>query len=165
MRNYGSKKKYVHETLGFNSRLNHINAIFLKFKLKKLNQDILLRSKQIKKYKKEFSKFQHDIKFMEVLKNIKPSNHIFYIRTKFRNQLVQFLKKSQIETLIHYPIIPPLQKFYKNKFYRQKNFENALKLSKEIVSLPIGDHLNNKDIEYITNQIGFFYKKKKYNFN
>jgi len=117
LRNYGSKKKYVHETIGFNSRLNHINAIFLKFKLKKLNQDILSRSKQIKIYKKEFSRFHHDIKFMKVLKNTKPSNHIFYIRTKFRNQIVNFLKKSQIETLIHYPIIPPLQKFYKKKYY------------------------------------------------
>jgi dTDP-4-amino-4,6-dideoxygalactose transaminase len=166
LRNYGTKMKYVHETLGFNSRLNHINAIFLKFKLKKLNQDILSRSIQIQKYKKEFNKFHHDIKFMEVQKNVMPSNHIFYIRTKFRNQLVNFLNESQIETLIHYPIIPPLQKFYKNKYsIQKKNFKNALILSKEILSLPIGDHLNSKDIKYITKQINFFYKKIKYKFS
>jgi dTDP-4-amino-4,6-dideoxygalactose transaminase len=160
LRNYGSKKKYVHETLGFNSRLNHINAIFLKFKLKKLNQDLTLRSRQIKKYKNELIKFHHDIKFMKILEDTKPGNHIFYIRTKLRNQLVKFLIKSGIETLIHYPIIPPLQKFYKKKFYMQKkNFKNALKLSNEIISLPLGGHLNYDDIKYVTNQISFFYKK------
>jgi dTDP-4-amino-4,6-dideoxygalactose transaminase len=52
----------------------------------------------------------------------------------------------------------------KNKFYRQKNFENALKLSEEIVSLPIGNHLNKSDIKYVAQQISFFYKKK-YKFN
>jgi dTDP-4-amino-4,6-dideoxygalactose transaminase len=166
LRNYGSKKKYIHEAFGFNSRLNHINAIFLMFKLKKIKNDILLKSKQIKKYKNEFNKFHHDIKFMEVLKDTKPANHIFYIRTKFRNQLVNFLKKSGVETLIHYPIIPPLQKVYKKLYLRQKNnFKNALKLSMETISLPLGNHLKYNDIKYVVKQISFFYKKTKNNFN
>lgn len=57
---------------------------------------------------------------MEVLNDVKPTNHIFYIRTKYRNRLVMFLKESGIETLIHYPIIPPLQKVYKNLHHQQK---------------------------------------------
>jgi hypothetical protein len=68
---------------------------------------------------------------MEVLKDAKPANHIFYIRTKFRNQLVNFFKKTGIETLIHYPIIPPLQKVYKKLYFRQKdNFKNGKKVGK-----------------------------------
>ena len=43
---------------------------------------------------------------------------------------------------------------------QKKNFENALKFTKEIVNLTINDHLNNKDIKYITKRISFFYKKK-----
>ena len=103
---------------------------------------------------------------MEVLKDAKPANHIFYIRTKFRNQLVNFLKKTGIETLIHYPIIPPLQKVYKKLYFRQKdNFKNALKLSMETISLPLGNHLKYNDIKYVVKQISLFYKKNKYNFN
>lgn len=158
LRNYGSKKKYFHEMNGFNSRLNSINATFLNFKLKILLDEIKIRNKQIDYYKKIFSKFSENIKLMKIDKNIDPANHIFYIRIKQRDKLKKYLDKKKIETLIHYPLIPPLQKYYVKKKFQ--NYKKALIHSKEILSLPIGSHLRLVDIKYVSNLIIDFFNKE-----
>ena len=159
IRNYGSIKKYHHEILGVNSRLNGLAAIFLSQKLKYLKKEIEIRSKQIKIYKKEI-KPSSKIEFLECSKNQIPSNHIFLIKIKKRNKLRDYLKKNKIETIIHYPIIPLKQKYYL-KFYNQfkKQCVNAEKLSKYCLSLPIGSHLSDSNISYVANKINFFNKK------
>ena len=161
LRNYGSSKKYFHDHLGFNSRINPINSRFLYYKLDLLKNEINHREKQITLYKKIFKSKKVILKYMKKIKNVKTSNHIFYIRVKQRDKLQKYLKKNNIETLIHYPLIPPLQKYYKNQFKdHPSKYENAKKLSKEVLSLPIGSHLNNKHIYYVAKNICRFLKGK-----
>lgn len=107
LRNYGSDKKYTNELIGYNSRLDELQAGFLSVKLKLLDQINLHKRKLAKIYienlKDEFikpaiEKDQYDV------------YHIFNIRHSKRDRLKEFLLKNGIQTEIHYPIPPHNQK-------------------------------------------------------
>ena len=141
-----------------NSRMNGVSAIFLLNKLKFLRSEIQIRKIQINLYLKYLKKL--DISFLERKKDQNPSNHIFLILTKKRNGLKRYLEKNNIETLIHYPIIPPLQNFYKNKYMKYKeNYSKAEKFANKSLSLPIGSHLTLNDIRIVSRKISKFFVK------
>ena len=158
LRNYGSKIKYYHDDLGFNSRLNSTSAIFLCQKLKKLNFENTLRSKQEKKYINELK----DITQLSFLKrNIKAvsSHHLFLVFLKDRDKLKDFLNKNKIETSIHYPVAPVNQKYYEKILKVKKKYPIASKFEKETLSLPLGKHLSNKQQDFIISTIKKFFMK------
>ncbi len=137
LRNYGSSRKYENIYQGFNSRLDEIQAAFLRIKLKYLNQEIIKKRKISNFYLKNI-KSSHII-----LPNIPDSFqeeshvwHLFIIRTNNRNKLQNYLLENNIETLIHYPIPPHKQKAYKN--FNNKKYPITEKIHDEFLSLPIG---------------------------
>ena len=97
-------------------------------------------------------------------KNIKPvypyvlknsSYWLFSVKTKYRDDLINFLKSKNISTAVHFVPLPL------NKIYRKykNNLRNTMKIWKEIVSLPFFPDLENKKINYIINCLKQFYKK------
>ena len=145
---------------GRNSRLDTFQAIAGLIGIKKLNTTIKKRFRNAKIYEKEFKSLN---KFIETpLKNKnKESNHTFHryvILCKNRNKLLKFLIKKNIEAKIHYPINihqqPPFKKFYKN------NLNVTNKLNNKILSLPIREHLQRKEITKIAYAVKEFYKNK-----
>lgn len=110
LRNYGSEVKYYNEVVGYNSRLDEVQAGFLSVKLKKLDA--------INEHKRKLAKI-----YLENLKSdfIKPVvhpdyvdvYHIFNIRHEKRNELKEYLLKNEIKTEIHYPVTPTEQKAMK----------------------------------------------------
>ena len=144
LRNYGSKIKNKHIVAGFNSRLDEIQAAFLRIKLLKLDEENHYKKKLVKIY----NKLLKDSKIIlpSILKWVEPAWHLFVIRTKNRNKLIKKLNNLKIETSIHYPKTPNKQIAYKklkNSFLISEN------LSREIISLPLGKHLKEKDIKKI----------------
>lgn len=156
MRNYGSNEKYYHKIVGCNSRLNSTSSIFLNYKLKRIKKINNIRKKQELYYKKKIKNIK-SISFLERKKSICASHHIFIIFVKKRNELMNYLKKNYIETLIHYPIAPFMQKAYNFK-YNIKNFPNSIKFQNESLSLPLGEHIDQKKQDYIIKIITNFYK-------
>jgi dTDP-4-amino-4,6-dideoxygalactose transaminase len=154
LRNYGSKEKYVHEIQGFNSRLDPIQAAILRVKLRKLNEWNQRRKNIAKKYFNELS--TSSLIMPNVPKWTEPVWHLFIVQTKKREELVKHLKKNKIETLIHYPTPPHLQKAYLN--YMNNSYPIAEKLSKEILSLPIGPHQSEEQTQLIIQAIKNFDK-------
>jgi len=71
----------------------------------------------------------------------------FVIRSKLRNELEDNLKKNDIPTIIHYPIPPHLQTAYKNLNFVKGSFPIAEKMAEQVLSLPMGIHLNNETLE------------------
>ena len=141
LRNYGSRVKYVNEYIGFNSRLDEIQAGFLSIKLSSLNK--------INEHKRKLANIY--------LKNLKPDYikpivdkdhydvyHIFNIRHPKRDQLREYLLKYGIKTEIHYPIAPHKQKAM------QKIIKGHYPISEEIhattLSLPISYFHTEEDI-------------------
>jgi len=145
LRNYGSEKKYYNDEIGYNSRLDEIQAGFLSIKLKKLNQ--------INQHKRNLARL-----YLDNLKDdfIKPTTHkdyfdvyhIFNIRHPKRDKLREYLLENNIKTEIHYPVPPHKQKamigILNNKTY---------KISEEIhnttLSLPISYCHSKNDIEKV----------------
>jgi dTDP-4-amino-4,6-dideoxygalactose transaminase len=111
LRNYGSTKKYYNDELGYNSRLDEIQAGFLSVKLEILDD--------ITRHKRELAKLYSenlDSRFIKpfVNKDYFDVYHIFNIRHKKRDQLKEYLLKKGIGTEIHYPIAPNKQKIMSN---------------------------------------------------
>ncbi|MBK7632172.1 MAG: DegT/DnrJ/EryC1/StrS family aminotransferase [Ignavibacteriales bacterium] len=111
LRNYGSDVKYYNEVVGYNSRLDEIQAGFLSLKLKKLDEINEHKRKLARIYldnlKSDFIKPVVDVNYFDVY-------HIFNVRHSKRDKLREYLLKNEIKTDIHYPVAPHKQKAMKN---------------------------------------------------
>jgi dTDP-4-amino-4,6-dideoxygalactose transaminase len=129
LRNYGSEKKYQHEMLGFNSRLDEIQAAVLRVRLKYLDIENASRRAIVKTYLTELEGLPIQLPMQDKLEE--SAWHLFVIQSSKRDQLQQDLAKERISTLIHYPCAPHLQKAYRH-------------LSCQIGTLPITESMQNR---------------------
>ena len=158
-RNYGSDKKYFNEIKGINSRLDEIQAAILNIKIKhldKITKERVLIANKIIENLKEIEHIDLPISSTD-FENV---FHIFNIRTKFRDELANFLSQNGISTSIHYPIPPHLQKAYTNLGFKIGDFPIAEKLSKTSLSLPFFPGMTDIELELLINKIKFFFNKK-----
>jgi len=145
LRNYGSKIKYQHDVLGYNSRLDELQAAFLSVKLSKLDFWNEKRANIAIKYS---NRIQNPLITLPYVPDwASPVWHLYVIRSKSRDKLQRHLKNHQIETMIHYPIPPHRQSCY----YEWANirFPIAQRLSDESLSLPIFPSMQNDQIETV----------------
>lgn len=155
LRNYGTYQKYNSRYIGVNSRLDEIQAALLRIKLKHLN-DINNKKREIAKY--YLSNISN--KYLQlpiVAKYIEPVWHQFVIKSPYRNQLKEYLQQNYIETIIHYPIPPHLQKAYEWMSLKKGSLPIAEKLSEEILSIPIDPYLRTEELEYIVDCLNRFH--------
>ena len=143
-----SKKNFF--AIGYNYRMPEIIGASLLEKIKYLKQDIRLRIKISKFYKKElnikkFSKFDEKIK--------KHSYHLFAIRVKKRDLFMKYLNQQNIQSAIHYSYVLPKLEIFKKYSKKIENFKVAEKLSKELVSIPIYPELSKKEQIYVVKSI------------
>lgn len=147
LRNYGSEIKYYHELQGINSRLDELQAAFLRVKLKWLdtwNQERI----------KIASYYLENIKNKEIVLPVLNDNemcvwHIFAIRVKNRERLRDYLNANGIQTMIHYPIPVHLQKAYENLGYKKGDFPVTEEICQTELSIPLYYGLTEKELEYI----------------
>lgn len=143
-----NKKNFF--AIGYNYRMPEIIGASLLEKIKYLKQDIKLRIKISKFYKKElnikeFSKFDQKIK--------KHSYHLFAIRVKKRDLFMKYLNQQNIQSAIHYNYVLPKLEIFKKYSKKIKNFKVAEKVSKELVSIPIYPELSKKEQIYVVKSI------------
>ena len=156
-RNYGSSKKYVNDIIGTNSRLDEIQAGILSVKLKYLQKWNNDRKSIALKYNKLLSICDY-VKIPKKLDKCDHVYHLYVIQSNKRDELQEYLLQNGIETSIHYPIPPHLQKAYAGLGYKQGDFPIAEKLAKTSLSLPIYPGLNDSEIQYICDIIIKFFK-------
>lgn len=152
LRNYGSKEKYHHEYLGFNSRLDEIQAAILRVKLRYLDEEIENRRKVAQYYLENIK--NERIILPKVERNESHVWHLFVIRTKNRDTLQEFLKRKGIQTQIHYPIPIHKQKAFRELYYLKLPITESV--CKEILSLPISGYLNFEELSYVIKYINEF---------
>ena len=149
--NYGSIIKYENKLKGLNSRLDEIQAGFLRVKLKHLHKEILARQSIAKKYLQYIT--NKKIILPLVYEKCTHVWHLFVVRTKNRDKLQSHLLKNGIETLIHYPISPHKQLAFKE--WNEDSYPISEKIHKEVLSIPMGSFLSeenqDKIIEIINN--------------
>jgi dTDP-4-amino-4,6-dideoxygalactose transaminase len=156
-RNYGSKIKYFNDVIGYNSRLDEIQAAILNIKLKYLHLENMHRVDLANKYN-DILLGVGDIIIPFIAENCTSVYHIYSIRTNKRNDLQDFLTSQNISTMIHYPLPPHMQKAYAQLGYKNGDFPIAEEIANTSLSLPIGPHITIDDVEYICNKIRLFFK-------
>jgi len=143
--NYGSKEKYTNKIIGFNSRLDDMQAAFLSIKLKALDKDNQRRRTIAKTYLEGIKNSKIKLPFYDGSKN-----HVFYafvVEVEDRAHFSEYLNKNQIQYLIHYPIPPHQQDALQSFSYF--NLPLTEKIHKRIISLPISPVMSDKDIQTV----------------
>lgn len=156
LRNYGQKEKYEHLILGWNSRLDNLQAAILRIKLAKLKSWNRRRLDNAKVYNKLLVGIP--VIVPKIFPNFTHIFHLYVIRVKQRDKLIKFLAEKGISTQMHYPIPIHLQPAYKDLGYKKGDFPVTEKLAEEILSLPMFPELKVREIKYICQTIKNFYR-------
>ena len=156
LRNYGSPRRYHHELLGENSRLDTVQAVVLSAKLKKLDGWNALRRKAAGYYAEEL-RGVGDLRLPDSNEYAKHVFHLYVIRTDKRDELMAHLQEKGIGCIIHYPIPIHLQEAYASKDWKYGDFPRAEKAAKEILSLPIFPTMNNEELAAVVRAIKTFF--------
>lgn len=156
-RNYGSIKKYHNEIIGTNSRLDELQAGFLRVKLVYLD-----RINEHKRHLADIYNEKLDKKFIipYPLEGNKHIYHIYNIRTERRDELKEFLLQNGVKTEIHYPVATYNQKAYDGRFI-SSNFPISDKIHNTTLSLPIAFFHSREDIEEVIELCNKFINQKK----
>jgi dTDP-4-amino-4,6-dideoxygalactose transaminase len=149
LRNYGSRIKYENEIFGFNSRLDEIQAAFLRIKLKRLDIEND-RRKEVAKIYNKLLKYSN-VLIPYVPEWADPVWHLYVIRSKKRKELIDKLNQKNIGNLIHYPIPPHLQKAYQEK--KLGPLPIAELMANEVLSLPMSPLILEEQIQIICKEI------------
>lgn len=158
LRNYGFSQKYVSDSIGYNSRLDEMQAAILNTKLKYLTEWNEARIKIAKFYDKHLTAVP-ELTLPKPAYHGDHVYHIYCIQTVKRNELQSFLKSKGIGTLIHYPIPPYLQKAYSFLKWDGSRFPIASRLAEQSLSLPIYPGLEENELAYICDQIKSFFEQ------
>jgi dTDP-4-amino-4,6-dideoxygalactose transaminase len=157
--NYGSKKKYVNEFQGLNSRLDELQAAFLDVKLKYIDTENQYRRQIAQRYLSEINN-PNIILPVPVATQFSPAEnkehvwHLFVIRCEKRDALQNYLAEKGIQTLIHYPIPPNKQLAYKELNHLDFPITNTI--HDQVLSLPISPVVTNDEVSMVIQALNSF---------
>ncbi|KLO23101.1 Pleiotropic regulatory protein [Marinitoga sp. 1197] len=161
LRIHGAAKKYYHDEVGFNSRLDEIQAAILRIKLKHLDEYIEKRINIAKNYDEFFKKYELTkvIDYPEVFED---KSHVYHqyvitLKTGNRDELRKFLTEKEIGTSIYYPKGLHQQKCFEYLGYKEGDFPITEKATKTTLALPIFPELTIEEQEFIVKSIKDFF--------
>ena len=159
--NHGMYKRYHHDVVGVNSRLDSVQATILRSKLKRLDQYNEARKTAAARYDKAFESSENIITPVRRGDN---ENHVFHqytlkIKNVDRDALVEYLNANDVPCGVYYPIPLHNQKAYQDSRYNEEDFAVTNQIVKEVISLPMHTELDNEQIDYITTKVIEFVNK------
>ncbi|MED3549853.1 DegT/DnrJ/EryC1/StrS family aminotransferase [Cytobacillus praedii] len=160
IRVHGSKPKYYHHVLGYNSRLDEMQAAVLNVKFPHLDKWSELRRERAAIYTHLLNEQLGDLVKTPVEKE--GNYHVFHqytIRVEKRDELQAFLKEQGVQTMIYYPLPLHVQPVFKDLGYKEGDMPESEKAAKEALSLPMFPELKQEQQEYVVAKIAEFFKK------
>ena len=156
--NYGSSTKYHHEYMGTNSRLDELQAAFLRHKLRSLQEDNKKRRKIARRYLTEIRNPLISLPYptLDLSQKLESVFHIFPIFSQHRTRLQEHLQEGYIETLIHYPIPIHKQQCIRHFWRGGNDFLTAEQLANEELSLPISPVLSDEHVTRVIRALNTF---------
>lgn len=155
LRNYGSEVKYDNQYKGFNSRLDPLQAAFLRAKLPYLDEWNRRRQELARRYLDGLQDLP-GVTLPGVSAQAEPVWHLFVIRHPRRDALQAYLHEQGIGTLIHYPVPPHLSGAYRDWASPADPLPLTERLASTVLSLPMGPHLSSGDQELVIEAIRKF---------
>jgi dTDP-4-amino-4,6-dideoxygalactose transaminase len=156
LRNYGQSKRYHHEIIGINSRLDEIQAAILAAQLPYVDEGNDRRRNIASKYTQAL---KHLVATPAEVDYAPNTYHLYVIRTDYREQLQQFLTERGVHTLIHYPIPAHLQNAYRYLGYSEGDLPVSESYANQILSLPMFPELTEDQINAVIAGIVDFYSQ------
>ncbi len=159
LRNHGLKNRDEVECFGYNSRLDSIQAAVGNHLIKDMGWITETRIKWAQKFDKILSELSESITIPRRRPNKRYVHHLYMVMAKDRDRLLSFLIQNGIEAKIHYPIPLHLQHCTAQLGYKEGDFPITEAQAKSIITLPVHQHLQEEEVEYIIERIKEFYKK------
>ncbi len=150
LRNYGSRRKYVHEVAGANSRLDELQAAFLRVKLRHLDDWNARRRLVAQRYRDALADLP-GIELLSLPHEVEHAWHLFVVRSRARDRLMRHLEDAAIESLIHYPVAPHRSGAYAASIGR--GLPASDELAATVLSLPIGPHLSGEEQDAVVDAL------------
>lgn len=156
LRNYGSQIKYKHDVTGYNTRLDEMQAAFLRVKLPILDE----WNNRRREIATLYSSLLKDVNIglPHIPDYAEPVWHLYVIRTSQRDALKAYLETQGISTVIHYPIPPHLQACYTD--FKDKKLPIAEILAEEVLSLPMSPAMSREEVEFVAKTITAYFSDK-----
>lgn len=145
--NYGSKEKYIHEFRGVNSRLDELQAAFLRIKLKRLDSEIHRRREVARMYSERINNTRIEPPLIDWDCSESHAFHLYVVRCAERERLKTFLFDNNIETLVHYPLNIDQQKAYSGE--KLVEFGNSIAGGDDLLSLPISPVMTDGEVNKV----------------
>lgn len=147
LRNYGSSKKYHNDEVGYNARLDELQAGLLRVKLSHLDELTKEREKIANKYLSEIKNPR--IELPKIREGATSVWHLFVIKTEERDRLQKYLEENEVGTVIHYPIPPHLSKAYEYLGYKKGDFPITERYAETVLSLPLYNGMTEEEQSYV----------------
>ncbi|OCA88924.1 DegT/DnrJ/EryC1/StrS family aminotransferase [Pseudobacillus wudalianchiensis] len=160
IRVHGSKPKYYHHVLGYNSRLDELQAAILNVKFPRLNEWSSARRERASYYTKRLNEKLSDILQTPIEKE--GNYHVFHqytLRVPNRDELQSYLKEQGIATMIYYLMPLHIQPVFEELGYKEGDLPETERAAKEALSLPMYPELKQEDQDYVVEKIIDFYSK------
>lgn len=158
LRQYGWHKRYISDFPGVNSRLDELQAAFLRIKLRELDKDNARRNEIAKIYSSVIDNL--NLKAPISIPNTYHAYHLYVLESENRDELAKFLNLKDIGTALHYPLPIHLQPAYKGRIRGGDALHQTELLYKNILSIPMYPELNNAEVKRVTDALMEFGKKK-----
>ncbi len=158
--NHGQSRRYIHDRVGVNSRLDSIQAAILRIKLRHLDNYSFERNKVADYYDNAFRNSEK----LKTPKRVTYSNHVFHqytlqLNNVNRDDIIAFLLEKGVPAMIYYPIPLHMQDAYKDPRYKEEDFPVTEKLCKTVISLPMQTELSEEQLRHITDSVLEFLNK------
>lgn len=153
-RNYGSEKRYYNKVVGANSRLDELQAGFLRVRLAHIDELLAGRQEAAQCYLQEISSDQ--VLLPQIRKGSGHVWHQFVVRTKYRQELMEFLAQKGIEASIHYPVPPHLSEAYQYLRLCRGSLPVTEQYADEVLSLPLYDGITQEELHYVADAVNRF---------
>ena len=147
LRNYGSEKRYYNKVVGTNSRLDEIQAGFLRIRLAHMDEITREREMLAKRYTKEIRNM--GIILPKERMQTRTVWHQYVVRTKTRDKFQEYLKENGVETIIHYPIPPHLAEAYRYLNHKPGDLPVTEKLAAEVLSIPMYSGMTEAEQDWV----------------
>lgn len=156
-RDYGQERRYVHvDPNGLNSRLDELQAAILRVKLRHLATHNQRRAAIARYYCDQLQGLP--LTLPVIAADASSVHHLFVLRTSQRDALMQHLREREVASLVHYPLIIPLQPAMARFGHRKGDFPIAERCADEVLSLPIHPELTDAEIETVAGAVRAFFR-------
>ena len=154
LRNYGSEKRYYNKVVGYNSRLDELQAGLLRVKLNHFDELTEERRIIAQRYLNEIN--NKWISLPKIRNGATHVWHLFVVQVENREKLIKYLEKNNVGSLVHYPIPPHLSEAYEKLGYKEGSLPITEKYAKTVLSLPLYNGMTDEEISFVINTINKF---------